>query len=106
MNKYIEKGKLWKNVKIECPRHGIQRVYDLYKSKRKEATTVGCCKCFKYLPSQINLIKHKSMAKKISIKKTTADFKKGLSGRKIRSGGAGRGLGYGKGKGPIARRGK
>jgi len=31
----------------------------------------------------------------------TAEYKKGMSGRKIRSGGRGRGLGRGKGKGPI-----
>jgi len=32
-----------------------------------------------------------------------AEYKKGMSGRKIRSKGKGRGLGRGKGKGPIGR---
>lgn len=32
---------------------------------------------------------------------TSAGYKAGLGGQRIRSGGAGRGLGRGKGKGPI-----
>jgi len=40
------------------------------------------------------------MAKK---KGGVEEYKKGMSGRKIRSGGKGRGLGRGKGKGPIGK---
>ena len=46
--KYEKRSKeFFLNVKIYCPKHGTQRVYELWKTGAKKCTTVGCVKCFK-----------------------------------------------------------
>ena len=46
--KYTSRGTVNETIKIECPKHGTQRTYDLGEGKKQVA--VGCEKCFAELP--------------------------------------------------------